>query len=438
VRRCTGGPAASGTHRGSRALPPKLSRTPVREAVARSLAALAPAGSAALSAKAIAALWPPPHQTSITGLEQFARCPFQHFLSRGLRLEPRAEHEVSTLDMGRLYHTILEQFVHELIETGRPLSELSTRDIARNLKRLSELAIPQLSEQMRMAERDRRGARRRSARELPPAVIGEQLSVGKTKLQPFLTEQWFGGHSDDSLPALELHTSDGRVVSIRGKIDRIDLLAVDGASLAVVFDYKRSIGRRLRLDEVYHGLALQLLAYLLVVADCGERLGRGRLVPGGAFYMPLLGGYARLPHPNDADEEKGYRCFRPRGIVDFDWIHELEPKGDEAGRGDVFSVFRKKDGTLGDLNRTDVVPAGQLPAVLEHTRRSMTELADRWISGDISVTPSRLGDQMPCAHCRYRAVCRMESASCEARRLPQMSRTEVLDRIVGEEGAADG
>ena len=119
-------------------------------------------------------------------------------------------------------------------------------------------------------------------------------------------------------------------------------------------------------------------------------------------------------------------------------MSQLECKRNGAGYGDVFNVFRKKHDTIGRFESTDVVPAGQLPAVLEHTRRSMTELADRWISGDISVKPSRLGDEMPCKYCRYRAVCRMEYASCESRRLAEMSRTDVLDRIATEGRAVDG
>lgn len=412
----------------------------LRAAVGRALSALAESPPAVLSAGAIASLWRAPFHTSVTRLEQFAGCPFQHFAARGLRLEPRPEHEISALDMGRLYHTVLEQFVNELMETGRSLSDMTPGDIARNLSRLSELAVPSLSQEARVDERQQRWARRRTGRDLPPAVEGARRSIGRSPLRPLLTERVFGGDGADDLPALLLKTPEGIEVSVHGKIDRVDLLRAEDVSLAVVYDYKRSVGRRLRLDEVYHGLALQLLAYLLVIADHGRHISGTTLRPGGAFYLPLLAGFARVGHPAEAveDDAAGFKSFRPRGVVDFDWIDRLDPDGAAAGGwSPVFSVYRTRDGGLGHVDRGDAVEGGALPMLLSHVRRTMGTLAGRWIDGDISVLPSRLGDQVPCAYCKYQSVCRMEYATRQTRRLSPMSRGDVLSRIATE-ARADG
>ena len=415
------------------------SETAVTASVRAALAALSPPVEAGLSASATAALLPVPHRTSVTRLEQFAQCPFQHFAARGLCLEPRAVHEISALDMGSLYHTILEQLVNELMETGRSLRDMAASEIAGSLSHWCQLAVADYARGVRMEEQEQKKAVWRSGVELPAALTGEQTAIGKSPLQPVATEKSFGGGAEGVLPALVLRMQDGRTVSVRGKIDRVDVMQSGDASLAVVLDYKRSIHRRLRLDEVYHGLALQLLAYLLVIRDQGRRLTGVELIPGGAFYLPLLASYEKVAHPAEADEEafNAYKDYKPRGVVDFDWIDRLDPTL-ESGRSSMFAVYRKKDGAMGHVDTTDAVAGGAMPALLEHVRRKMTELAEDWISGNVAVAPARLGNSLPCSYCLYRSVCRYEFAAKQARPLARMSRGQVLDELATQMGGCDG
>jgi ATP-dependent helicase/nuclease subunit B len=420
--------------------------------VRAALSALQQPPEARLSAAATAALWRPPHRISVTRLEQFAACPFQHFVANGLGLTPRARHEISPLDMGSLYHTILEQFVNELIESGTNLREMSPEQIAENLSRLTRTLVPAFAERVRMEAWEQVKAVWRGGVELPAAVGGERQAIGETPLRPVATERSFGTQDPhlaaglarrvdeaDALPALELKTPAGQVVQVRGKIDRVDVLQAGDVSLAVVLDYKRSIGQRLRLDEVYHGLALQLLAYLLVIRDHGDRLTGARLVPGGAFYLPLLGSFEKMDHPDDADEEtfNPYKAYKPRGIIDFDWIDRLDANL-ESGWSSMFSVYRKKDGEIGQVDKSDAVTRGMLPTMLDHVRRKMTELAEDWLSGNVAVAPARLGRHLPCSRCRYRAVCRFEFVTRQTRSLAPMSRSHVLDELAGQAGGHDG
>jgi len=403
---------------------------PSRDAVARALSAFSPAQQAMLPPDAVKALWPAPYRTSVTRLETFAQCPFRHFVAYGLRLTERAVHEVSSIHWGRFYHQVLEQFVNEMIETGATLRDLSPADIAQRLDNVCNHVLPTFVEELDLAEPEQKKVKWRSKLELPAAVEGQQTTLGKTPLRSEMTERQFGDAQDDTLPALELTTPSGRTVLVRGKIDRVDLLQVGEQSLAVVFDYKRAIGRRLNLDEVYHGLALQLLAYLLALRDQGGGSAGARIIPGGAFYLPLLGKYKRIDHPAEADQE-GFDpldAFKPRGIVDFDWIDRLDTMGGSQWSS-IFSVYRKTDGSMGNVNTSDAVGAGSLPRLLDHVRNKMTELAAAWLDGDIRVRPARLGDDLPCAHCPYRGVCRYEYAPDQARSLASMSRSEVLEKI---------
>jgi ATP-dependent helicase/nuclease subunit B len=406
------------------------SARPVAGVVQAALKSLTPPEKTRLSPGAAAALWPPPYRTSVTRLESFSACPFQHFAGYGLRLEPRPIHEIAELDLGRLYHLILEQFVNELMETGTTLREMPAGRIAESLSRLCRSVVPQYAEAIRMEQREQQAAVRRGERELPHAVRGQQSRIGRTPLRPLATERTFGDEADDDLPALELRLADGRTVLVRGAIDRIDVVQTGEAALAVVFDYKRSIGRTLRLDQVFHGLALQLLAYLLVIREHGAQLSRTTLTPGGAFYLPLLAGIEKVDHPDDATEEDfdPYRPFGPRGIIDFDWIDALDPALG-AGGSSAFAARRTKDGAISHIDSSDAVGDGKLPLLLDHVRRKMTELTEDWLSGNIAVAPYRLGKETPCPLCQYRTVCRIEYATREARSLARMKRSVVLEEL---------
>ncbi len=406
------------------------SAKPVAATVRAALRALAPPDKARLSPEAAGALWPPPYRTSITRLESFAACPFQHFARYGLRLAPRPIHEIAELDMGRIYHTIMEQFVNELMETGRTLREMPAGTIAESLSRLCRTVVPQYAEALRMEQREQQAAVRRGERELPHAVRGQQARIGRTPLRPLATEKTFGDASEDDLPALELRLTDGRVVTVRGVIDRIDVVQTGQAALAVVFDYKRSVGRRLQLEEVFHGLALQLLAYLLVIREHGSRLVGTTVTPGAACYLPLLAGIERVEHPEDAGKEgfDAYKSFGPRGVIDFDWIDVLDP-GAAGGGSPVFAARRTKEGAVSHMDQSDAVDRGRLPLLLDYVRGKMTQLAEEWLSGDIVVSPYRLGRETPCSRCDYRSVCRLEYAARETRSLSKMKRSRVLEEL---------
>lgn len=425
-----------------------LTGSTVRAPVAAALHALAPRLPATLSKAALDGLWKPPYRTSVTQLESFAQCPFRHFARYGLHLTERAEFEVSQLHLGNLYHEVLEHFINELIATGEGLADLTDDQIRDRLVALCERILPGYAEQLGLVDAQRDKVSWRANLELPFALRAQKATTGRTNLRPAHTERHFAEQRDNALPALVVNTSDGKTVQIRGKIDRIDLLSAGQDRIAAVFDYKRTMGRRLALDEVYHGLALQLLAYLLVLRDAGLASSDSRIIPGGAFYLPLLGRFERVDHPTEADQPEfdPFSALRPRGVIDFDWIDRIDPTiapdpeakpGDQRGESKAFAVKRSKEGEISYLNSSDAVPGKVMSLLLEHVRSRLAELSDRWLTGDIRVYPIRHGRTTPCTTCPYRPVCRFEFSTHETRTLPPLSRTAVIQALTGSGHAGD-
>src|SRR5262249_52988888 len=162
---------------------------------------------------------------------------------------------------------------------------------------------------------------------------------------------------------------------------------------------KRTGSHRLRLDEVFHGLALQLLAYLLVLKDQAA-LGAD-VQPAGAFYLPITSAFQRVEHPSKAGEPDfdAFKHLRPRGIVDFDAIAALDPGSDGGGWSKLYAAFRSKDGMAGNLHNSDAVLSRDIEPLLKFVRIKIGQLADRLLSGEISVRPVRLGKVLSCDRC---------------------------------------
>ncbi|MFQ5410718.1 MAG: PD-(D/E)XK nuclease family protein [Phycisphaerae bacterium] len=411
----------------------------IRAAVSHALSAEVPSPEATLSKTAAAALWPKPHRASVSRLESFAQCPFRHFAQYGLDLSERPKHEISPMHMGSLYHEILERFVNEMVTEGTRLTEWKPEQIHDRLMALCEQIIPSYTDQLNLDAGDGKKVFRRGRRELLLAVEGQRATLGRSPLKPGMVEKQFGDGRNDALPAFELASSNDTTVFIRGKIDRVDLLSEGDRTFAVVLDYKRKKREKLRLDRVYHGLSLQLLAYLLVIRDHGGGGDDTQIIPAGAFYLPLIAGHIKVKHPAEAEEEKfrPFKDFMPRGIVDFDWIDTLDPTL-VRGPSDIFSVTRRSDGKISNFNTSDAVGSDALPALLEHVRQKMTELAGDWIGGDIEVRPYRIGKETACTFCPYRSVCRFEYVSGQVRRLAPMNRTQVIDALMVNPEADNG
>ena len=92
------------------------------------------------------------------------------------------------------------------------------------------------------------------------------------------SEAGFGGD------IFSLPTPYGRL-TLRGRIDRVDEAASDGQAYVRVVDYKTG-AKKFSLTDVYYGLNLQLLVYLMAVENYYRAHGR-EVIPAGGFYFEI-------------------------------------------------------------------------------------------------------------------------------------------------------
>ncbi|NOS99079.1 MAG: hypothetical protein HOP29_00440 [Phycisphaerales bacterium] len=368
---------------------------------------------------------------SVSELETFAECSFKHFAHYRLRLRRRPVAPLDAADVGVLHHAVLERMLTGVIERGESLGELDEVDLA---DRLAE-SCRRVNEELPVAGGMSRARDRylwdRCSDQLWRVLTAQRRIARAGSFRPRAAELQFGKDAQSPLPALELTTPSGRRVRLRGAIDRVELAEATDHMLGIVIDYKRKHADRARLDlaAVYHGLSLQLLGYALVLARHGSTLAGRRVLPIGAFYAGLLQKYKRVDHPDDGSgEEPRMSAFKLRGVFNAEHVSALN-NADDAGRFSTVSAYRKRDGTFGYVNSTDVAEGPQFEALLDHTRATMAQLADRILDGDARVEPCRLRSFSPCAWCDYVSVCRYEQMHTPIRLLDALTRVQVFDRL---------
>ena len=339
-------------------------------------------------------LFPAPLQVNARQLETFAACPYQHFLKFGLRLTQRQKPELTGYHISQLYRQLLHRLLDRTLRDQKVWEQIDEESVDRSMAEIDA----ELSDAIGRA--GGRGAHllQRARRTLLEFRESQARTFQRSRFRPALSLTSFG--RGGKCPSLQVKTGLGDSVAIYGKIDRIDLREQGGA--ACVIDYRLSTGA-LPLAEIFYGLSLRLLTSLLALQANGERVAGREIIAAGAFQMPVLRKIAPVGHPSEKKEEVHYA--KPRGIFSERHLADLDTEL-ATGRSDVVAAHIKKDGQLGSRDRSDVADQAEFEALLKHVEIQLGEIAQKILSGDISIAPYRLNDRSPCARCDYKECCR--------------------------------
>jgi ATP-dependent helicase/nuclease subunit B len=436
--------------------------------------ALSATNDARLSAHVSRRLFAPPLHTTAAELESFRNCPFQHFARYGLRLEQRADDQITGADLSQAYHEILDRLLLRLQSAQRSWIDATPDEIDAMVRQIAEDVGRSLRGELMLSSARNQYLLKRIEKTLASVVAAQKAAHGRGYFRPKFSNVGFGRGEGRKLPALHVFTPRGHECYVQGKIDRVDLIdaaakpgsanqAKNGATVgdagavtpgaapsgvtragaatgvsgaagpiaAAAIDYRMSADK-LSLDEVYHGLSLRLPIYLLALADGGFNLAQAPLAPAAAFSVQLPRHVAD-GDPNAAigpDDPRFHLLIKPRGIFDFDAIRALDSELRNGQTSEVVSARVNKDGRPGRSSGGDAATGEELAALLEHVRRTIGELADGILAGVIAVAPYRLNKQSPCARCEFKDVCRFDPQVDHYDHLAPMKREQVLAKVV--------
>lgn len=370
-------------------------------------------------------------QGSISRMELFNSCAYQHFLQHGLRLKERDVYRLDAPNIGDLFHGALK-FIGERIKSLKlSWADLTDNEIMRLVREAMEELAPRLQNEILLSSNRYQYLQRKLEKIIyrSTKVMSEHARV--SGFSPVGLELVFGPRGD--LPPVQFRLKNGTNMRLVGRIDRVDEARTERGIYLRVVDYKSS-EQRLDLTEVYYGLALQTLTYLDILIRYSERLVGEKAAPAGVLYFHVHNPLIRTKKPLTDDEiaEEILKKFKMNGLVVSDpEVVRLMDRSIESGWSQIISAGITRAGQL--YKNSQAATKEEFNALREYVNLIFEKTGNEIVTGKNAINPYKLNDQTACQFCPFHSVCQFDPALKENnyRILPSLKKEEALQLIKG-------
>ncbi|GGM25196.1 ATP-dependent helicase/deoxyribonuclease subunit B [Paraliobacillus quinghaiensis] len=383
-----------------------------------------------LSKDTIEELYPKQIKASVSRMEMYHRCSYQHFAQYSLGLQERQTYKLDAPDIGQLFHEALRQITEWIQGEGKAFNDIYQEDATQYATRAVEKLAPILQHQILHSSNRYHYMKTKLERIIARAtyVLSEQSR--KSDFSPIGLEMGFGLPKSE-LDPLQLQLPNGYELVLRGRIDRVDKATLNEALYLRIIDYKSS-AKGLNLVEVYYGLALQMLAYLDVILSNSENWLGLKATPAGVLYFhvhnPMLSESKALNE--QSIEEKLFKKFKMQGLLmeDENVLQKMDTDLD-TGMSSIVPAGLKKDGTF--RSGSQIATSDTFNDLQGYVRQLMTEAGVDISNGGVTLNPYQQKQQTACTYCAFRSVCQFDATLPENnyRRLQALKDDEVLQKM---------
>jgi len=367
---------------------------------------------------------------SVTRFEAFQACPFKHFAQYGLSLKERAVFRLQAPDWGQFLHAALKDFGDRMQENGRDWGSVDEQECKDIVNEVVDQLAPKLQNEILLSSKQHEHLvgrlKRTVARSVRRLVEFDRVS----EFKPMAMEKSFG-HGTDALPPLVYMLPDEVGLEIVGQIDRLDTAQLEGNKYMLVIDYK-SGGAWLKLVDVYYGLRLQLLTYLLVARNAYQDC-----LPAGVLYYflknPNISDIVRLDAEEITKKINGLLKMPGWVLAKPEVVRLLDSSID--GYSEFLKIALKKDESFYSTSLPYVKTPEEFALLLTHVEKKLVETACNIMAGEIEIKPYALDKRTPCTFCQYSAVCQFDSLlpENEYRRLAKPEDAVIIGKIAEEQ-----
>ncbi|MRH44175.1 helicase-exonuclease AddAB subunit AddB [Aquibacillus halophilus] len=383
-----------------------------------------------LSEETINKIYPKQIKASVSRLEMYHRCSYQHFARYSLGLEERRTYKLDAPDIGQLFHEALKKITEWIQAEGRDFSQVYQEDSKKYAQRAVQNLAPILQHQILHSSNRYQYIQQKLEDIIARAayVLSEQSR--QSNFSPVGLELGFGP-GENQLAPINLELPNGFELMLRGRIDRVDRALNQDELFLRIIDYKSS-SKGLNLVEVYYGLALQMLAYLDVVLSNSEKWLGAQATPAGVLYFhvhnPMISGNNKL---NDVDIEKEiFKKFKMQGLlVENEQVVKMMDTNLDSGSSHIVPAGLKKDGEFRKGSNT--AQAETFDQLQGYIRKLMTNAGMDITSGGVHLNPFQQKQQTACTYCSFRSVCQFDPTLEENnyRRLQELKDEEIIEAI---------
>lgn len=345
-------------------------------------------------------------QTNVSAIEKFRACPFAHFLARGLKLQERTIYKVGAPDLGQFFHAALKLYGDRVRELGFDWGQLDGKACQALAGDVVDMLAPRLQSEILLSSARWKYLTGKLKKTVQQSALILTEHSRRGSFQPIGLELAFGPAGD--IPAVTFKLPGDSEMVLTGRIDRIDSAKGSEGVYLRIIDYKS--GRvTVSLQDIYHGLKLQLLAYLDVALQYAEILAGSRGLPGAMLYFriddPLVKTAGEIPPAEDL-QKMILREFRMSGLLLANPEVVQLMDNSIAGDSDLIPVQMKKNGEFSA--RSQVISNEQFDLLREHLRCQLISAGSDITGGVVDISPYRCGTFRPCRYCPYKPVCQFD------------------------------
>lgn len=382
-----------------------------------------------LSKQVVKEMYPKEIKASISRLEMFYRCSYQHFARYGLGLEERPIYKLDAPDVGQLFHEALRQITEWIRKERKQFADLDEQTSQQYAHRAMRQLAPILQNQILHSSNRYKYIQQKLENVIARATYILSEQARQTSFSPIGLEVEFG--YPNKLEPLRVTLPNDYELVLRGRIDRVDQAIINDHLYLRIVDYKSS-STGLNLAEVYYGLALQMLAYLDVVLKNSEQWLGQKASPAGVLYFhvhnPML--TANEKWSEEKVEEELFKKFKMDGLLteDVELIKQMDTSLD-SGRSNIVPVGIGKAGQFYKGSR--VTSEENLTQLQSYIYDLMKQAGLSISSGEVELNPYQKQQQTACTYCVFRSVCQFDPTleENEYRRLQDLKDEEVLERV---------
>lgn len=388
-----------------------------------------------LSEEVVEGLYPQQIKSSVSRLETYNRCSYQHFAKYSLNLDERKTYKLDAPDIGQLFHEALKVITEWVQHEGRDFSQLTKNDSSAYANRAIGRLAPILQHQILHSSNRYKYIQKKLQEIIARATFILSEQARQSNFSPVGLELGFGFNEEEKLKPLTMTLPNGFELLLRGRIDRVDKAINQEELYLRIIDYKSS-ARGLSLLDVYYGLALQMLTYLNVVISQAESWLGAKATPAGVLYFhvhnPMIADKPDM-EPTDIDEEI-FKKYKMQGLLLSDaGVVQMMDTSLSSGRSDILPVALKKDGSF--YSNASVAGPETFNHLQSYIKRIIQEAGIEITSGKVELNPFQHKQQIACTYCPFLSVCQFDTGLEENNfhRLKDMKDDEILEKIVGKD-----
>ncbi len=356
-------------------------------------------------------------ENSVSRLETYAACAYHHFLKYGLSLKEREEFGFEAVDMGNIFHGVLDEFARRLDGSDYTWLNFPREFGEQNVSEAMEQIAAEYGAGILYSSARQEYAITRMKRILNRTVDTLQKQLQKGEFLPDGHELSF--QYVQNMEAVDIRLSEEERMRLQGRIDRIDVAEDEEHVYVKVIDYK-SGNHSFNLAALYYGLQLQLVVYMNAAMELEAKKHPGKeIVPAALLYYHVEDPMVEAASSMSEEEiqQLVQQQLRMSGVVNGDEAVVYRLDKEMTDKSQVIPVERKKDGSLSA--RSSVMSEEELRLVSDYVNHKVRYLGKEILAGHKEINPYETEKKDACEYCAYKKVCGFDPS------LPGMQKREL-------------